>query len=231
MPQFLTWEVIEAIERGAHRVLLYGPPGTGKTYSAFTTAKKLKKSLYNVTLSDETPAAELRGHYVPQGTKWFWHDGPAVRAFREGAVLCLDEIDKASQDCLDFLHGLLNDKEVSRLTLPSGEIVSPHEKFQVIATMNGDIGDLQPSLQDRFSIAIEVTEPHPLAIKALPKDLQGVAKKIETYDGAQRPATIRRWAAYATLREIPDVGPENAAKAVFAHRHTEFATALKFKST
>ena len=54
MPQYLSWEVVEAIERGAYRVLLYGPPGTGKTRSAYEAAKALKKSLYNVTLTDST---------------------------------------------------------------------------------------------------------------------------------------------------------------------------------
>lgn len=228
MPQLLSWEAIEAIERGAYRVLLYGPPGTGKTRSAYEAARVLKKSLYNITLTDETPAAELRGHFVPQGNKWTFMYGPATRAFVEGAVLCLDEIDKASQDCLDFLHGLLNDLTMARLTLPNGEIVTPADGFQVIATMNGDLGDLQPSLQDRFSIAIEVTEPHPDAIASLPDDLQGPAKTFESYDVQQRPATVRRWAALGELREVPGVGLENAAKAVFAHRALELMDAYGF---
>lgn len=230
MSQFLTWEAIEAVERGAYRVLLYGPPGTGKTRSAFEAARALGKSLYNITLTDETPAAELRGHFVPQGDKWLFMYGPATRAFVEGAVLCLDEIDKASQDCLDFLHGLLNDPEVARLTLPNGEIVTPGSGFQVIATMNGELGDLQPSLQDRFSIAIEVTEPHPNAIASLPMDLQGAARNFESYDSSQRPSTIRRWSAFASLRDAPGVGVEIAAKAIFAHRAKELIDAYGFRS-
>lgn len=228
--QIMDWNIIEAIERGAFRVLLYGPPGTGKTTSAYNAAKSLKKNVYNVTLSDETPAAELRGHFVPRGTEWTWMDGPAVRAYREGAILILDEIDKASQDCLDFLHGLLNDPELARLTLPTGEIVHMHENFQCIATMNGELEDLQPALQDRFSIAIEVTKPHPDAIAALPNDLQSAAKTVEDYENAQRPATLRRWAAFAMLRELPDVGAEWAAKAVFAHRAGELLDAVTFKA-
>lgn len=229
MPQLLSWEAIEAIERGAYRVLLYGPPGTGKTRSAYEAARVLKKSLYNVTLTDETPAAELRGHFVPKSAgKWDFMYGPATRAFVEGAVLCLDEIDKASQDCLDFLHGLLNDLTVARLTLPTGEIITPADGFQVIATMNGELEGLQPSLQDRFSIAIEVTEPHPDAILALPQDLQGPAKTFESYESSQRPATIRRWAAFGELRELKGVGVENAAKAVFAHRAQELVDAYGF---
>jgi len=232
--QILPWNIIEAVERGAPRVLLYGPPGTGKTTSAYNAASTLGKSLYNVTLSDETPAAELRGHFVPMGTEWRWMHGPAVRAYLEGAVLVLDEIDKASQDCLDFLHGLLNDKKLAgrpvQISLPNGETISPHDDFQVIATMNGEIEDLPPALQDRFAIAIEVRNPHPDAIAALPKDLQSAAKKVEDYEQAQRPATLRRWGAFALLRELPDVGAENAAKAIFAHRAGELLDAIKFKA-
>lgn len=229
MPQIMKWDVIEAIERGAFRVLLYGPPGTGKTTSAYNAAKVLKKNVYNITLSDETPAAELRGHFVPAGTEWIWMDGPAIRAYKEGAILILDEIDKASQDCLDFLHGLLNDPDLARITLPNGETVFMHEGFQCIATMNGELEDLQPALQDRFAIAIEVRDPHPDAIKALPKDLQSAAKKVEDYENAQRPATLRRWGAFALLREMADVGPAEAAKAVFAHRAGELLDAISFK--
>jgi len=231
LTQIMDWNIIEAIERGAYRVLLYGPPGTGKTTSAYNAAKKLGKSVYNITLSDETPAAELRGHFIPMGSEWKWMHGPAVRAYLEGAVLLLDEIDKASQDALDFLHGLLNDPDVARLTLPNGETITPAPGFQVIATMNGELDDLQPALQDRFAIAIEVRKPHPDAIKALPADLQSAAKTVEDYENAERPATLRRWAAFALLRELEEVGPQNAAKAVFAHRAGELLDAISFKAT
>lgn len=227
--QIMDWNIIEAIERGAYRVLLYGPPGTGKTTSAYNAAKALGKSVYNITLSDETPAAELRGHFVPMGSEWKWMHGPAVRAYLEGAVLILDEIDKASQDALDFLHGLLNDPDIARLTLPNGETITPAPGFQCIATMNGELEDLQPALQDRFAIAIEVRKPHPDAIAALPKDLQSAAKTVEDYENAERPATLRRWAAFAMLRELPDVGAAEAAKAVFAHRAGELLDSIAFK--
>lgn len=231
--QIMDWNIIEAIERGAYRVLLYGPPGTGKTTSAYNAAAAVGKSVYNITLSDETPAAELRGHFVPIGTEWKWMHGPAVRAYLEGAVLILDEIDKASQDCLDFLHGLLNDHKLAgkpvSMTLPNGETISPDPGFQCIATMNGELEDLQPALQDRFSISIEVRDPHPDAISALPTDLQSVAKKVEDYENAERPATLRRWMAYAMLRDLPDVGAQEAAKAVFAHRAGELLDAISFK--
>lgn len=229
--QHLTWEEIEALARGAYRLLAYGPPGTGKSTLAYTTAQALGMPFYNVTLTDETPAAELRGHFVPDGNKWPFMYGPATRAFSEGALLLLDEIDKASQDCLDFLHGLLNDPKLARITLPTGEVLTAHPNFKVIATMNGEYEDLRPSLQDRFSIAIEIDQPHPAAIEALPEDLQGAARNLESYDHHQRPSTVRRWAALASLRDIPEIGMEIAAKAVFAHRAPELVDALRFRDS
>jgi DNA polymerase III delta prime subunit len=231
MPQYLPWDAIELVEQNSYRVLLYGPPGTGKTRSAYNTALALGKNFYNITLSDETPAAELRGHYIPKGQLWEFMFGPAVKAAvdKKGAVLLLDELDKASQDCRDFLHGFLNDPEVSQMTLPNGKVIEPTDGFQVIATMNADIGDLEPAMQDRFSISIEVTEPHPDAIAALPEDLRGVAAKVESYEAQQRPATLRRWAAFASLREIEGIGAETAARAVFAHRAQELMDAIGIK--
>lgn len=222
-----TWEQIEALARGAYRLLLYGPPGTGKTYAAYEAARILGKPLYNVTLTDETPAAELRGHYVPQGNKWTFRYGPATLAYTEGAMLLLDEIDKASQDCLDFLHGLLNDPLSARITLPTGEMLTPTNGFQVIATMNGEYDDLKPSLKERFAIAVEVTEPNPKAIASLPEDLQGAVELF--VEGEDRTATLRRWQAFASLREIPEIGVEVAARAVFAHRAPELIDAITFR--
>jgi MoxR-like ATPase len=227
--QHLTWPEIEAVACGAYRSLFYGPPGTGKSTLAYTVSERLGLPLYNITLTDETPAAELRGHFVPTGERWDFMKGPAARGYVEGALVLLDEIDKASQDCLDFLHGFLNDQRLARITLPTGEIIQAKEGFKVIATMNGDYEDLRPSMQDRFQIAIEVTEPHPAAIAALPDDLQGAAMNIESYDNIQRPSTIRRWAALAALRELPDIGMEVAAKAIFAHRASEFMDAVKMR--
>lgn len=182
-------------------------------------------SVYNVTLTDETPAAELRGHWVPSGSEWKWQDGPAMTAFRTGGILVLNEIDKASADCLDFCHALLDDPGVSAMTLPNGETAFPHSDFRVVATMNATPRDLPEAIADRFAVAVEIVEPHPDAIASLPMDLQEVARNLAGKDtDPDRPGTLRRWKAYAAMRDV--VSADDAAAAVFAHRASEVANML-----
>ena len=217
------WQTIETVAPHARLMLLYGPPGTGKT----TAANRLGDpgdSLYNVTLTEETPAAELRGHYIPKGGEFVWSDGPALRAFRQGARLVLNEIDKASSDALSFCHALLDDPGVSAITLPTGETVIPHEAFNVIATMNGIPEDLPEAIRSRFAISFNVHEPHPGAILSLPEELREAAVQSIESD-PDRTIGFREWKAYAFLSTR--VSKKVAAQAVFGARATEILNTIK----
>lgn len=226
MSQLIDWAAIETIIAASKRVLLYGPPATGKT----TAAKRVGSpaTVYGITLTDETPAAVLQGHWIP-GDSWYWMDGPAMEAFRNGGRLVLDEIDHASGDVLDFLHGLLDDPDSASITLPVGEgmdrTVRCHPDFSVVATMNGQLEDLPDAIRSRFAVAVEVTEPHPDAIAALPADLQNAAANSPAYAGDARPLDLRRWTAFATLRDVTD--PEIAARAVFGEKADEILSTLR----
>lgn len=206
--------------------MLYGPPGTGKTTAGINAARDMKLSVYNVTLTEETPAAELRGHFLPVGTEWKWMDGPALSAYRNGGLLILNEIDHAGGDALDFIHNLTDDSTASRMTLPSGETVFPNDDFRCLLTMNGEPQDLQsPAIIDRFKCHVYVSVPHPDAIASLPDDLQLAARNSAGTDNdPDRAASLRAWKVYAQLRE--SVGEDTALLAVFAHRATEIKDAL-----
>jgi MoxR-like ATPase len=183
------------------------------------------QNIFQVTLTEETPAAELRGHYVPLDGRFAWQDGPAVAAWREGARLVLNEIDRASGDALTFLMAVLDDQATAMLTLPSGETVRPAAGFTVVATMNGDpVTDLPSAVRDRFPVTIEVDEIHPDALAQLPQDLRAAAVGTTFADDPARRVSIRVWAEFARLREA--IGEEVAAQACFGHRAQEVLTAL-----
>lgn len=246
------WALAEQIIPEARLVLLYGPPGTGKTTAGnriglrggeviddknenpgllVSGVLKPTFSVFNISLTEETPAAELRGHYIMKGGEFLWQDGTGISPFRKGGRLILNEIDKASGDCLQFCHALLDDPEIARITLPTGETVQAHEDFSVVATMNGVPEDLPEALRDRFTVRINIRSPHPDAIKSLPEDLRAVCKK--GYSGKKnafddRFISFRQWKTYGLLRE--SLGEEIASKAIFGERAENVLNTLRIET-
>lgn len=224
------WKLLEKVITSADRMLLYGPPGTGKTRLACMAARTKKQEVYNVYLTEETPSAELRGHYVPKGDEWVWQDGPAILAWKNGGRLVLNEINNASGDALDFLLAITDDAELAGITLPTGETVYPIEGFQCIATMNGEPDDLPPALQDRFVLRARLTEPHPDAIKRLPEDIQGALsqKAHGAAAGTARYTSVRSWLAFDRLR-VAGISETDAAQLVFEDNGKQVCEALTLR--
>jgi hypothetical protein len=229
------WSIIDAVIATSRRVLLYGLPGTGKTYAAARRNVKEGQRVYQVTMTPETPAAEIRGHYLPKGDEMVWADGPGIRAWREGARLVINEMDRASDDIMSLMYAILDDPEFAELTLPTGEVVRPAEGFHVVATMNGQPYELPLALQDRFPVTIEVINVNPEAIEALPEDLRVPARESALVANEDRRLSIRMWMEFASLRpklnskyRSKDKGTKVAAKAIFGERWEEALRAVKF---
>lgn len=210
------WKVAEAVLGSSRRVLLRGKPGTGKTYTAVHSGLAEGQKVYQLTMTPDTPMAEVRGHFIQKGGEFPWHDGPAMRAWDEGARLVINEIDRASDDVLSFLYVIMDDPEFAETTLPNGEVRRPAEGFQVVCTMNGEIEDLPDALQDRLPVEIHITEMHPNAVKRLPQDLREAAKNSSFAPSDERSISIRMWMEYASLRDKID--PNVAAYAVFGEK-------------
>lgn len=218
------WAVIEDVIPHSRRTLLHGIPGTGKSTVGMKHAVP-KSGAYAITLTEDTPMSELRGHFTVVDGNFKWFDGVGIRAWREGARLVINEIDHAPPEVQTFLHALLDDETIAEYTLPTGERVRPAPGFQVIATMNGHPFDLQEALRDRFPVTIEVTYVHPEALAQLSTKLRPhAARAAETTDAKTR-IGLRQWLEYERLAVI--VGSATAAKSVFGTRTVDVVNALR----
>lgn len=223
-PSFECWELVRLVAAHVRRLLLFGVPGTGKTHAALRLGVGTDQRVFSITVTPETPAAELRGHFVPSGDHFVWMDGPAIAAWRSGGRLVLNEIDHAGGDLLSFLLVLLDDPGSARITLPSGEVVTPAPGFSVVATMNGEPEALPPALRDRFVATIEIDAVAPGALERLPHDVREAARATVALPEERR-VSVRAWLEFAELRERTD--ERIAAVTVFGDRASEVLAALR----
>ena len=213
----MNWTELRKLVALKVHTLLYGPPGTGKTTVA------MNPRALSITLTAETPAAELRGHYIPKGNEFIWQDGPAITAWRQGLCLVLNEIVEASGDALTFLYALLDDPKMARITLPTGETVTPAPGFYCVATMNGQPMDLPPALLDRFMARVYVDEPSTEALEGVSL-MNSVIDTLHVVE-MDRKITLRQAKGFDYLAQR--LGGELASKAVFGKRHAEILNTLK----
>jgi midasin (ATPase involved in ribosome maturation) len=208
-----SWDMLEQVLTvpDIRTFYLNGPPGTGKTWAAYYYGRVKGKSFYAITITDETSAAELRGHFIFKGGDAVWHDGPFVRAMREGVRLVINEITNASSDVLALLYPILEDYSTACLTLPSGETIRPSDGFHVVATDNRSPELLPEALQDRFMAYVEVLETNPAALACLPADLREVAAK--TIGDGDRRVSARGWHSLDKMRQHFSL--EDACKLAF----------------
>jgi len=229
------WDVVSAVLSATNRALLHGPPGTGKTYAACRLGLNGdQQKVFSVTLTEETPAAELRGHYILKEGKYVWHDGVAIAAWRCGGRLVVNEIQRGGPDVHSLLLNITDDLEIAEMDLPSGEKVKPAKGFMCVATMNGEPKELlDPALLDRFPVSIHIDKVHPEAIQQLPLDVQHAAEKTALIEEEDRRISVRAWYAFARLRAklMKSLEEEEAiafaAQAVFNHRANDALDALK----
>lgn len=232
------WADAELALASGERVLMFGPPGTGKTRFGFETAKKHGLLCYSTTLTEDTSMTEIRGSYQIVGGNMQWSNGIVTAAWErshdpavKGVMIILNEINCASPDCTTILHNVLDDDVMAEIMLPTvpPKAVRPKEgKVFYVATMNGEPEDLREALLDRFVIRLNIKEPNPLAIAALPPDLHELAKNSCALEDTRR-LSLRPFYVFARLRDVRKMDPQVAARMVFRERAAEIITALKLR--
>jgi MoxR-like ATPase len=191
------WALLDTALQHLRVIAVCGLPGVGKTF----TAQGDNSSAVSLNLSEDTCVQELFGHYVPEGNQFVYHDGPVVTAFREGKVLVVNELGRASGAVKDALLGILDSKHSARITLADGETVTAHKNFRCVLTSNDSADDLDPALRDRCEAVISVDAPHPGLISALNKEWAKLGDVVgDSYKDADRRISTRASFAYAKMR-------------------------------
>lgn len=222
------WTLAADALRTGKNVLMYGPPGTGKTFAALHQQQPGRPTPVCVTVTAETSAADLLGFYTNGPAGFVWQDGPATAAWRAGARLVVNEVDKIGTDAESAFHVIADESASARLRLPTGEEIAPAPGFHVIASTNASTPDealRAEGVKDRFTINLHIDQPHPDALAALPEDLRNAA--ASTWNSSPR-ITMRQWRAFAELRIT--LSRETAAELVFGARASAVLDSLAVAS-
>ena len=108
-------------------VYMYGPAGSGKNILAQQVAKALGLDFYYC--STITQEYKLEGFIDAGGV---YHETELYRAFKNGGLFMLDEMDASCPEALIILNNAL---EQGYFTFPCG-VVKAHENFRCIAAGN-----------------------------------------------------------------------------------------------
>jgi hypothetical protein len=171
-------------------VFITGQSGNGKTMSIEQACAKAKRKFVCVSMTPESDEGDLLGNYVLINGQMEWRDGPVTVAARQGAVLCIDEIDYGAQN-LSCLQRVLEGKPF--LLKKKNELVHPAPGFTVFATANtkgkgSDDGRymftnvLNEAFLERFPNTMEQEWP-PVRVeeKIINKELDSIGRPDEVF--------------------------------------------------
>lgn len=120
---------------GFRAMMIEGDPAAGKTSLVAQMHARLNVPLYKVACAPTTESFRLIGQLLPtEDGKLKWHDGPVVRACREGTSVLLDEYNNLDPGEATGLNMLL---EGYSWTIPeTNETISPARTTRFFVTQN-----------------------------------------------------------------------------------------------
>ena len=135
---FVPWgafhDIVKIVKSGMfYPTYISGLSGNGKTFMVEQACAKVNKEFIRVQINPETDEDDLLGGFRLIDGETVFAKGPVLKAMENGAILLLDEIDRATNKIM-CLQGILEGKPV--LVKKTGEIVKPADGFNVIATAN-----------------------------------------------------------------------------------------------
>ncbi len=181
-------DLVNIIKSGMfYPTFICGLSGNGKTMMVEQVCAKLKKEAIRVNISIETDEDDLIGGNTLVDGNVVYREGPVLTAMKRGAILILDEIDRGSNKLM-CLQAILEGKPY--FNKKSGEVVTPANGFNVIATANtkgrgSDDGKfmgaqvLDEAFLERFAITVEQEYPSSVQEKKIVMNKMGVAECVD----------------------------------------------------
>ena len=173
-PTFVPWGAFHDIVKVVKSKMFYpvyisGLSGNGKTFMVEQACSKLNREFIRVQINPETDEDDLLGGFRLINGETVFAKGPVLKAMENGAVLLLDEIDRATNKIM-CLQGILEGKPV--VVKKTGETITPAAGFNVIATANTKgkgsedgrftaASIIDEAFLERFTIAIDQKFPSP----------------------------------------------------------------------
>tara|TARA_A200000159_G_scaffold32549_1_gene29189 strand:- start:434 stop:1591 length:1158 start_codon:yes stop_codon:yes gene_type:complete len=181
-PTFVPWGPFADLKKVVQSEMFYpiyisGLSGNGKTFMVEQACAKLGREFIRVQINPETDEDDLIGGFRLVNGETVFSKGPVLKAMENGAILLLDEVDRATNKIM-CLQGILEGKPV--LVKKTGEVVEPASGFNIIATANTKgkgsedgrftaASIIDEAFLERFTISIDQNYPS-----------QSIEKKIVT---------------------------------------------------
>ena len=188
-PTFVPWGSFADVKKVIQSEMFYpiyisGLSGNGKTFMVEQACAKLNKEFIRVQINPETDEDDLIGGFRLVNGETVFSKGPVLKAMENGAILLLDEIDRATNKIM-CLQGILEGKPV--LVKKTGEVVEPQPGFNIIATANTKgkgsedgrftaASIIDEAFLERFTISIDQQYPSAAIEKKI------VIKHFEKFD-------------------------------------------------
>lgn len=151
------FEEVVCLANARENIFLYGPTGSGKTYIGAQLAKVLDLPFYFVSGSRGMSESKLTGRVLPTGKNGSWEYSPSefVKAYENGGVYLLDEIDALDDNVLLILNTALSNDQFAVPERKGKEYVTRHPDFICIAAANtlGMGADRQYSSRNKLDAA------------------------------------------------------------------------------
>lgn len=155
---------ITALAQARKNIFIYGPTGSGKSFICGQVAEALGLPFYFVSCTAGMSEGVLTGRLLPVGKNGTFEYviSEFVKAYEEGGVFLLDELDAADPNVLLIVNAALANGRLALSNRPEKPYAIRHKDFVCIAAANtvGTGGDrmysgrnkLDGSTLDRFMI-------------------------------------------------------------------------------